>query len=534
MPTRTPGTNPAPRRRALAAPAAPALPGAGPSRRAVLAGAVTAAASAWLLTSCDAGHTARDAVAAAPSGSVTLALTAPPANLDFTTTSGAAIPQALMGNVYQGLVAVNDDGELVPALASAWSVDESGTRYTFGLQKGVLFSNGEEFTSATVKFSLERVNSDAWTNGLKAGMAVLERVETPDPLVAVAVLKRPSQAWLRSLATLIGAMFTPSAVTGLKGAAVGTGPFEVTSWKPGQSLALTRRSDYWGEPAASPQVTLRYYADNTTAVNALRGGAVDAVVGLASPELLTPFEKNADYRITQGTSTGEVVLSMNNQAAPFDDVRVRRAVMYGVDRAGVMATAYDGRGTLIGAPVPPTSPYYEDLNGAYPYDPARATALLKDAGVYGSTVTFSVPDLPYAVAASQAVASDLTKVGLKVKIKVQEFPAVWLHEVLTTHNYQMSVIGHVEPDDLLTLLSSGYYLGYDGARVASIAARADAGTTEEFVAGMREVVRTAIVEDAAADTLFLLPALSLMRASLQGLPVNAPTTALDLSRVVKA
>jgi len=539
-PARTAGTRPATRRRALdGAPAVPeqAAPAASfaaaPSRRAVL-GLGLAAVGTLALAACDAGYTARDARAGAPQGAVTIALTAPPANLDFTTTSGAAIPQALMGNVYEGLVALSDDGELVPQLARSWEVDRGGTVYTFDLQRGVAFSNGDAFTADTVVFSIERVLSEAWTNGLKAGMAVVKTVEAVDPTTVRITLQRPSQAWLRSMATLIGAMFTPNGVHALQTSAIGTGPFAVTSWKSGQSLTLTRRDDYWGEPAAAPQVTLRYFADGTTAANALRGGAVDAVAGVSQPELLPPFEKDPAYRVTEGTSTGEVVMSMNNKAAPFDDVRVRKAVMYGVNRKGVMDSAYDGRGTLIGAPVPPTAPYYEDLNGAYPYEPAKATALLKEAGVFGSTVTFSVPDLPYAVASAQAVVSDLKKVGLNVKIDVQEFPAVWLQKVLTDHAYQMSVIAHVEPDDLLTLLGEGYYLGYDYSRIADLAASADAGDTATYVRDMKALVRRAVVDDAVADTLFLLPALSLSRATLHGLPVNAPTTALDLRRVSKA
>lgn len=525
-------------------PVSPAVRGATTRRRAVWQGsagkpglkakaAALLAVAALVLSACTAGYTARDNSAHAPQGSLTLALTAAPSNLDFTTTSGAAIPQALMGNVYQGLVAVNDDGALIPALASSWDVDESGTVYTFHLQRGVTFSNGDPFTAESVKFSIERVQSKAWSNGLKAGMDVVKAVEAVDPHTARITLSRPSQAWLWSMATLIGAMFTPSGVGQLATTAVGTGPFEVGSWKPGQSLTLTRRDPYWGVPAAAPQITLRYYDDPTTATNALRGGAVDAVAGLQAPDLRPSFEQDPKFTVTQGTSTGEVVMSMNNQAAPFDDVRVRQAVMYGVDRASVLRSAWAGRGTLIGAPVPPTDPYYEDLNGAYPYNPDKARALLKAAGVYGSTVEFSVPTLPYATAASQVIVSDLKKVGLNVRIKQVEFPAVWLDKVFSSHDFQLSLVAHVEPRDVLTLLSPGYYLGYKNPKVTALAAAADAGDEASFVRDMRQVVRTAIVDDAAADTLFLLPTLNVMRAGVSGLPVNAPTTALDLSHVSK-
>lgn len=486
------------------------------------------------LSACTAGYTAREDTAHAPADALTVALTAAPSNLDFTTTSGAAIPQALMGNVYQTLVAVNDDGEIVPQLARAWHVDGSGTAYTFELQEGVTFSDGSEFTADTVKFSVDRVRSKAWTNGLKASMDVVKGVKVVDPHTVTITLKRPSQAWLYSMTTLVGAMFTPSGVQHLARKAIGTGPFTVTGWKSGQSLTLTRREDYWGEPAAAPQVTLRYYADPVTATNALRGSAVDAVIGMQSPDLLPSFRSDTDYRVIEGTTTGEVVMSMNNQAAPFDDPRVRRAVMYAVNRQDVMDSAYAGYGTLIGAAVPPTDPYYEDLTGAYPYDPAKARALLRSAGVEGQTVTFSVPNLPYATAAAEVVVSDLKKVGLTVRIKQQEFPAVWLDQVLTRHDYQMSVISHVEPRDLLTLLGPDYYLGVDDPRLSELAAEADAADRATYLSDMKALVRRAFVDDAVADTLFLLPNLTVTRADVEGLPVNSATTALDLARVHRA
>lgn len=502
-------------------------------RAGVRLAAALLSAAVLVLSACTAGYTARDDAGAAPAGSLTVALTAAPSNLDFTTTSGAAIPQALMGNVYQGLVAVDDRGALVPALASGWRVDDSRTVYTFELQPGVSFSNGDPFDAESVKFSVERVKSGAWSNGLKTGMDVVKSVQVRGEHSVAITLSRPSQAWLWTMATLVGAQFTPNGTQHLASQAVGTGPFAVSSWKPGQSLTLSRREHYWGQPSAAPQITLRYYADPTTATNALRNGAVDVVAGMQAPDLLPGFQRDPEFRVTEGTTTGEVVMSMNNQRAPFNDVRVRRAVMYAVDRRAVLDSAWAGRGSLIGAPVPPTDPYYEDLNNAYPHDPAKATALLKQAGVHGSTVTFSVPDLPYAVAAAQVVVSDLKKVGLNVRIKQQEFPAVWLDQVLTKHDYQLSVISHVEPRDLLSLLGKGYYLGYDSSRIAALAATADAGDDATYADTMRQVVRRAVVEDAVADTLFLLPNLNVMRADVSGMPLNAPTTALDLTRVTK-
>lgn len=489
------------------------------------------AALALVLTSCHAGYTARDDDSGSRRSDVTIALTAAPANLDFTTTSGAAIPQALMGNVYETLVKVDQEGELVPGLARSWEVDQDRTGYTFHLQQGVTFSDGSDFDAHSVKFSLDRVRSSAWSNGLKAGMDVVQRVRVVDPATVEVTLKRPSQSWLWTLSTLTGAMFTPSGVEHLKTRAVGTGPFVVDRWKSGQSLSLARREDYWGRPAAAGRVTLRYYSDPVTATNALRGSAVQAIVALQAPDLVPGFKADPDFTVQEGTSTGEILLSMNNRRAPFDDPRVRKAVMYAVDRQAVMDASYGGRGSLIGAAVAPTDAYYEDLSDAYPHDPERARKLLRQAGIEGETITFSVPSLPYATAASQVIVSDLADVGLHVRIEQQEFPAVWLDRTLTRHDYQLSVVAHVEPRDVLDLLGPDYYLGYDWSRIADQVRRADTGSDADYVEGMRAAVRRAFVDDAVADPLFLMPNLTVARRAVVGLPRNSPTTALDLTRV---
>ena len=93
---------------------------------------------------------------------LTIGLVAEPASLDFTTTDGAAIPQALLDNVYENLVKLDQDGEIVPSLATSWSVSEDGKTYTFHLVEDAKFTNGEPFTAEDAMFSIERVKTD-WT-----------------------------------------------------------------------------------------------------------------------------------------------------------------------------------------------------------------------------------------------------------------------------------------------------------------------------------------------------------------------------------
>src|SRR5437868_3293242 len=140
---------------------------------------ITACAAALLLvvSGCSAGSSA--SVSAGPD-TLSVGFTAEPANLDFTRTDGAAIPQALLTNVYEGLVKLDANGKIVPLLAQSWTVSDDHRTYDFELRPGVTFGNGQPFTSEDVKFSLDRVKT-AWTISLKSKMDVVDHVETPSP-----------------------------------------------------------------------------------------------------------------------------------------------------------------------------------------------------------------------------------------------------------------------------------------------------------------------------------------------------------------
>lgn len=495
--------------------------------RRFLATTAAVAAAALTLSACSAGSSSGGG--STESDAVVIGLTGEPVNLDFTTTSGAAIPQVVMNNVYEGLVTIDQDGNLQPQLAESWEVSEDGTVYDFALHDGVTFSDGEDFTAADVVFSIERVQSDAWLNGTKTKMDVVDSVEAVSDTEVRVTLSRPSNAWLFDMGTYVGAMFSETGVDDLATSPIGTGPYTVESFVSGDRITLAGRDDYWGEEPDITDVTLRYFADAVASTNALRSGDIDMVYNMQAPDLMGQFESDDAFQVIEGTSNGEILLSMNNRVAPFDDVRVRQAVMYAIDRQAVIDAAWAGYGTEIGAMVPPTDPYYEDLTDMYPYDPEKARELLAEAGAENLSITFDVPTRPYATAVSEIVVSQLAEVGIDASIQSSEFPAVWLDKVFTQADYQMSVILAVEARDVLaTFNNPDYYIGYDNSKIADEVIAADSGTPEEYESGMKEVVRT-ITEDAASDVLFLFPNLVVAKAGLGGIAANAVTESLILS-----
>ncbi|MGI8576203.1 MAG: ABC transporter substrate-binding protein [Egibacteraceae bacterium] len=498
-----------------------------------------------LVTACGAGQTADPGNDAAPasgqggqstaggeSQSLTVGFAAEPANLDFTTTDGAAIPEALLVNVYEGLVKIGQDGEIEPLLAESFQVSDDRLTYDFMLQPDVTFHNGDAFTAEDVKFSIERVQSDAWTVSLKQAMDVVESVEAVSPTHARVTLKRPSNRWLYQMTTRIGAMFSPDGVDDLANTPVGTGPYMLDEWVRGDRIVFERYPEYWGDPPALETVTLRYFNDATALNNALLSGGIDVIGTVQAPEALAQFEDDR-FQIIEGTTNGEVVLSFNNGRPPLDDPRVRQAITLAIDHEAVLETAWAGRGVLIGSMVPPHDPWYEDLTGVYEHDPERARALLAEAGAQDITLAFRIPNLPYAVSAAQVVKSQLEEVGVTANIDVLEFPARWLEVVFTNANYDMSIIAHVEPRDIVTFGDPDYYWRYDNPDVQRLleeADRADDATRDEK---MKEVART-IAEEAAADWLFLLPNLIVATTDVQGLPENRVGEAFDLTELSRS
>lgn len=494
------------------------------SPRAVVA---LVAVIACFLTACSAGHTATQVGRIAGTDSLVVGTTGTPASLDFTTTGGAAIPQALMANVYEGLVRIDDAGQVVPLLATSWEVSDDRTTYTFHLREGVHFSDGSPFNADTAAFSIAYVQ-DSWTNGLKSQMDVVERAEAVDEHTLKVTLTRPSQRWLWSMGTLTGAMMTPTGVEALAANPVGTGPFVLDRFAVGESVSLRARDDYWGTPAHQ-DAAIRYFSDATSAVNALRSGDIDLVWSMQSPELLDTLP--TEFSVEVGTTNGEVIVSMNNQRAPFTDPRVRRAVAHAIDRRAINEVVWEGLATDTGgAPVPPTDPWFTGEDYAT-FDPEQSTQLLIDAGVPHPDITIAVPSLPYAENISELLYSQLAEVGFRVHLTSVEFPAVWISEVMTAHDYDMSIMGHVEARDIPALFGNPqYYLGYDNAAVRELLL--DADTAADPTPAMREAVDL-IMADAGAITVFNQPNIVVASPQVSGVSPTIVTDALALAGVEK-
>ncbi|MEQ3552940.1 ABC transporter substrate-binding protein [Pseudonocardia nematodicida] len=484
------------------------------------------AVAALALAGCAAGPAASGS---AP-GEVTVALSRAPASLDYTRNAGVAIPQALLYNVYEPLVKIDSEGAVVPLLASSWTVDDARTSYTFTLREGVEFADGRPLTADDVVASFDALPD--WTNAVAGQLSGIVATEAVSPQVVRVELDEPDNAFLTALAGPAGTVFAAGGTDDLATRTLGTGPYTVESYDSGVSMRMVAHEGYWGGPPPMERITLDYYTDPTAQTNALMTGGADAALGVDAPQLLPQFENSPDFTVTTGSTDAEMVLSMNNAAAPFDDVRLRRAVRHAVDSDGVREVAAEGYGIPLATMVPPTDPWYEDRPDPYPYDPERARELLAEAGDPHPAISFKVPNLPQYVRVGQTVQSYLEAAGFRVDMRILEFPAVWLGEVLTGHDYQLAVIIHSEPRDIVQFSDPDYYFGYDDPAADAVLAAARSGPPGEYAAGMRDYARM-ISEGAAADFLYLTQWINVVSAEVSGAPENSTSESIDLTRLAR-
>ena len=459
--------------------------------------------------------------------------TAPPPSMDATSHDAAAIPQVLLYNVYETLVKVDTEGRLRALLAQRWDVSPDRRTYTFLLDPGAKFASGRSVDAKDVVWSIERIKNSASTETLKNQLSVVESARAVDENTLEVVLTRPSNMWLYDMSSTAGMVFDSEADVDFAKETAGSGPYHLSSWNPGSSVELAKTVGYWGTPARFDQVTFRYFSDLNAMNAAMLAGDLDIISNLQAPAALPQFSDPTRFTVIEGTTNGEVVLSLNNTAPGLSDVRVRQAIRHAIDRQALVDTVWGGKGTLIGAMVPPTDPWYEDRTGDFPYDKERARALLAEAGVQNLRLRLRVPTLPYATASAQFIQSQLREVGIDAEIDQLEFPARWVETVLRNGDYDMSIVAHVEARDIVRFADPNYYFHYNSPEFQRLVREADEGTPEEQVAKLKEAAAL-MSRDAAADWLFLLPNLIITKPNITGVPQNATTLSFDPTTIAAA
>ncbi|MBP5749389.1 MAG: ABC transporter substrate-binding protein [Firmicutes bacterium] len=455
------------------------------------------------------------------------------ASLDPHMSSSSAATREVLFNIFEGLVKPDSDGNLVPAIAESYSVNGGADQYTFKLRAGVQFHNGKEVTADDVVWSLSRAAGLETGEPLVSDVANIAAVTKTDDTTLVVDLKKPDTEFLAHITTaIIPEGHDPLAEV------VGTGPYRFVSRVVQDNIVLEKFDGYWGEPAHLDQIMLKIIENPETLVSSLRSGAVDMEVRLNASQIPTL----TNMHILEGSSNIVQALYLNNAVKPFDDVRVRQALCYAIDKHEVIELASDGHGSPVGSSMFPAFGKYfmPELTDYYTKDLDKARELLAEAGYPdGFEFTITVPSsMQSHVDVAQVIEQLLQPIGVKAKIDQVEW-ATWYSDAYQGRKFEATVIGMdahgVAASDMLARFqsdSSKNFINfnsaeYDAAYSAAVSTTDDAEQTKLF-----KECETILAEQAANVYIQDGASFVAMAKDLGGFEFY-PLYVLDLSKIYK-
>ncbi|MFK8035682.1 MAG: ABC transporter substrate-binding protein, partial [Hyphomicrobiales bacterium] len=423
------------------------------------------------------------------------------------------------------------DGSIIAGLAKSWDISGDGLTYTFTLNSDVKFHDGTDIDAEDVKFSLDRARAEDSTNAQKALFADIASVDVMDPMTVKVTLSKQNGSFLFNMAWGDAVIVATESIADIKTKPVGTGPFILSNWVQGDRIELAKNPNYWGAAVALEKATFKFISDPTAAFAAVMAEDVNAFMAFPAPENLPQFDADPRFSVLVGSTEGETILSINNKMPPFDNVKVREAVAHAIDRQAIIDGAMFGYGTPIGTHFAPHNPAYVDLTANSSYDPAKAKALLAEAGFAdGFTTTLKLPPPSYARRGGEIIASQLKAVGITVEISNLEW-AQWLEQVFRGKDFGLSIVSHTEPMDIGIYARPDYYFQYDNPAFQTLMEDLNASTDPAGRTSILQAAQKMISEDYVNGYLFQLANTGVANAKIEGLWANAPTQAVDLTGV---
>ncbi len=412
-------------------------------------------------------------------GSLVIGLDQEPPTLD-PHASPSAVTYQIIASVTENLLYRGPDGKLVPWLAESWATSRDGRSVTFKLRHDVKFHDGTPFNADAVKFNFDRIVDPKFkAGGARAALAGYAGSKVLDEFTVQVSFETPYSPFLNAAASGVLSLVSPKAVREsgdlVHTRPVGSGPFMISDYVAKDHTTMVRNPAYnrkapWSDrsgPAQLDSVVWKFIPEAGTRVTTLESGETQGIY-LVPAQALPRLEKDSSVRVEKLPWPGVPrIWLLNTTKPPFDDVRVRRAVNYAVDKDAFLATVYRGTGLKAFAPL--TAVMLDDpaLRQAYPFDPNKAKALLGEAGWQpggdgirtkgGQRLEIILNAIEYGGGpdpTAQLIQSSLRDVGIDVKIKAQARPP-WYED-----NYRCATHGPVmflrstDPDGLFALFHS--------------------------------------------------------------------------------
>jgi peptide/nickel transport system substrate-binding protein len=506
------------------------------SRRRLLGAGATLAAGfglSPLLAACGSSTSpSSSAGGGKPGGTLTMGIPAPPDTLDPGAT-GLALTLLLSMAMFDPLVwwlpgPGGTGSRFVPGLAESYTVSPDAAVYTFKLRKGVTFHDGTKFDATAVKATYDHVVDPATKS--KSGLGALgpyKETKILDPYTVQIIFSQPNASFLHQQAAGNFGIASPTALqkygpTGFGNHPVGTGPFKFVSYQTGDSLNLVKNPDYqWGPaifgtgPAKLDKLVFRIVTDDSGRYNALQAGQLQIAMGLPPNDIAAAKQAGTFGQLTVPSIGTPAGLPINVTKPPTDDPLVRQAIMYAVDQEKLVKDVLFGVDTAAHSVLTPITPGYSKASAAlYSYNPAKANALLTQAGwtpgsggvrskngkqlalnvILFSNAGFELP--------TQFVVSELSKVGFTAKTEVQPFATAQASFNGGLHN--LGAFGYYGTDPYLlniwvnsNAIKSGFnWSHYNNPKVDALIARANATADANARDALYEQVSVTLMKDA--------------------------------------
>ena len=350
--------------------------------------------------------------------------------------------------MYNGLVDVDLGLNVVPSIAKSWDVSEDGLEYTFYLEEGILFHNGRELTAEDVKFSIERYQDPVLGSPYKNVVDRIVGLEVIDDYTIKFTLNEPISSFLIGIATGNVPMVAKESYNDDNTVAdpIGTGPYKFIEWIPDDRFVIEAFDDYWAGAPNVAKITFKIIPDETIRLTALKTGDIDIMKGIPIDNLVSeinnPTLENVTLLSIPGSTYLYTSLLLNHNRAPFDDIKVRQAMLYAIDVQEIIDIVYFGLG------VPATCPFAEGNVWYVPYDrpdvdQQKAKDLLAEAGYpdgfefdLATTAIFGQVDKVATVIQAQ-----LAEIGVTANVQVDELAAFIEREETLDFDAQFKAAG---------------------------------------------------------------------------------------------
>ena len=460
--------------------------------------------------------------------------------------------------IFASPLRVDDDWKMKPYLAESWSYSGDAKTLTLRVRSGAKFHDGQPITSADFAFSIMAVKK---YHPFQSMMAAVDSVDTPDPATAVIHLSQPNPALLLALTPPFCPILPKHIYDDGQNLAthprnadpVGSGPFKLVEFKPGEHIIMEKFNDFFiKDRPRLDRIVMRIFKDSNALTLAVEAKEVNFVPFLAEPAQIDRLSDTKGVTVTAkgGKGIGPLIwIAFNLKQKPFDDVRVRQAISYMIDREFITKRLQRGRSVIATGPITPGSPYYNPDVERYKFNQPKAEELLDAAGLkkdaqgvrFKTTITYAPGGRDFTQNIAEYAKAQLKKVGIDLELTpTADFPS-WAKKV-SDQDFDITMDAVFNWGDPMigvnrTYLTSNIRKGviwsntqsYSNPRVDELLTKAAAESDQDKRIAMYKEFQSIVVSDAPIMFINVLPTTTAYDSRLKDIPTGiwGATSSID-------